>query len=298
MKINTIESLQSEKYNFQFYKNHSYGKNNDLCIDSQGTICLSVILSERFENCLEFLFTSERFLQKGIKDPLIFSPVKWIYNLDFNVAGINNKDDLKLIWRKYKDKYRNPHNLATFMMLESLYFNVNLGMEYSACSNSPYLIFFTNVFNMDIQQDSIIKGLDFILMPMSIPVSTTYRCTSINENRVEFLGSIITNELALEKMYTEKKFREQARTYHYSKDFNLNSKIKIIINPKTSSLTYADFSLDINGENGKLQETMNYKVEQIPKSRQVQVDVNIKNSPDSCIIQDEVPPKKRWTIID
>jgi hypothetical protein len=296
MKMNLSEHQELKKYSFRFYKKNAYGKNDNLYIETEGIIGLSMSQSERFEDSLEYRFTSEKFLQKDVKDPLVFSPVRWIYNTNLNVAGIHDKDNLKLIWRKYKDKHRKPHNLVTFMMLESLYFNVNLGMEYSAFSNSPYLVFFTNIFNMDVKKDTVIKGLDFILMPASIPVSTTFKCVSIDENKIELEGSITTNELALEKMLTEKKFREHARTYHYSKDFNLDSKIKVIIDSKTSSLVSADFNLEIKGEKEKLQETMNYKINQIPMS--VKANVNIDKTPDSCIIQDEVTPKKGWTIID
>ena len=273
------------KYNFRFNKKHIYKKREEVNLETEGITSLLIKATERFEDSLEYLFHSDKFVQKGVKDPLIFNPVKWIYNLKLNATGIDSKEDLRLTWNKYRDKYRRQDNLVSFKLLESLYFTVPLGMEYATFSNSPYLLFFINLLNKDIEKETVIKGLDFLLMPMSIPVNTTFQCIEINKDNMELNGWLSLDEEKLGELLRQKKFSEHARSYHYSKDFNLDSKIKVIIDTKTSSLFSASFDLEIKGEGGKLHEVMKYE---------------IKRNSDSIILEDDDSKiiKGRYRIID
>lgn len=260
MKFNIPNDTESERYEFKFYKEHIFKKKHETLIETEGVLNLSRKQCENIDNSISCIFETEKLLQKGIKDPLIFSPVLWNFNINLNMAGVNSKEELKLIWNRFKNKYRKQDNLVGFMVLENLYFNTIFGLEYSSFSHSPYLLFFINIYKDNFEENDIIKGLDWILMPMSIPVNTTFKCLAITDKSIILDGWVTLDEEKLEEMFRQKKFREQARGYHYSKDFNIDSKIKVIIDSRTSSLLSASFDLEINGEQGQLFEKMKYEI--------------------------------------
>lgn len=261
MTLKSPEDEKPIKYNYTFQKKHIYKKIVELDSNAKAAISMVRKKSEKYDKCIEYIFKTSSFRQEGVKDPLVFDPLKWIFNLELNGAGVNSKDELKLLWNRHKDKYRHKDNMMAFMALENLYFNSLFGMEHMYFSNSPYLVFFINVFNKEIQPDTIIKGLDFLLLPMSIPVNTTYKCTKIDQTHIYLDGWLSLDEKKLEKLITQKQFKEYAKSYHYSKDFRIDSEIKICFDIGSSSLSSATFKLDINGESNKLKENTYYKID-------------------------------------
>ncbi|MDR3339885.1 MAG: hypothetical protein LBT25_07340 [Candidatus Symbiothrix sp.] len=299
MKFTLPQDMESIRYDFQFYKNHIYKKTSTLELETKGEIRLLRKASERFENSLEYIFRSDKFIQKGVSDPLVFNPVKWIFNLQLNTSGIDEKGDLKLIWNRYRDKYRKQENLIAFKLLENLYFNIPLGMEYQAFSNTPYLVFFINLFENEIEKETVVKGLDWILMPMSIPVNTTFRCTNLDERRMELNGWISLDDEKMDVLMSDKQFKETAKSYHFSKNFSMESQIKVIYESKTSYLHFASFDLEVKGEDGKLHEEMRYEINgHLPFISQVNAYPKNQNS---CIIdevKDSNNKKSKWSILD
>ncbi|MEN9917679.1 MAG: hypothetical protein RL662_115 [Bacteroidota bacterium] len=260
MILNLLNDNNKITYDFIFRKKHIYKKTIELSSDTNGTINLQRKESEKFQDCCEYLFKYKNFISKDVEDPLLFDPIIWIFNLKLNAAGINSKEDLKLLWNKYKNKYRSHDNIVKFSTLENLYFKALFGMEYMFFSNSPFLVFFINYYNMEILEGATIKGLDFLLMPMSIPVNTWYKCRKIDEKHISLDGWLTLDDDKLERLITQKQFLDKAKSYHFSKDFRLESKINVCIDIKTSALHTASFKLDINGEEGKLKEEMYYEI--------------------------------------
>lgn len=261
MIIQLPNDEQPIKYRFKFYKNHIYRKRTEMFTQSNGSFSLTRKESEKFKNSLNYLFNLEEYIQKGVKDPLVYDIVNWIFNLELKGIGISSKERIKSLWKRYRDKYRNKQNIAGFLAIESLYFKTPLGMEFTFLSNSPYLVFFIDIFEKEVIEGSVIKGIDLVFLPMAIPVSTWYKCIAVNEKYIELEGWISLNDDMLESLIKEKQFIKQTRPYHITKDFTIESNIKIRIKAKTGALHTASFKLQIDGEKGELKEEMSYELQ-------------------------------------
>lgn len=260
MNLEIVDDSKPTTYDFSFRKQHTHKKRTEILSNTSGSFSLLRQKSDKFENCYEYIFNYQNFYSKENKDPLLFDPIKWLFNIKLNGAGISSKEDLKIQWDKYKNKYRSKENIIHFKALESLYFKSLFGLEYMFFSNSPFLIFFINYYDIDIDKDKIIRGPDFLFMPMSIPVNTWYKCTKIDDEKLYFSGWVTLDEDKLEALISQKQFKDHAKSYHFSKDFSIESNIEVCINIKNTTLNNATFEMHINGEKGSLKEDMYYEI--------------------------------------
>lgn len=257
MILNSLPNTVT-KYHYSFNKKSYYKKKTLIQIDSNGIIS-HLRENDESESIEKYTFRCLEYKYKNIKSPLILNPVKWIYNTNLNVAAIKNKENHKLVWNKYRDKHRTPQNQASFMVIERLYFHTPLGLEYDAFSNGIYLLFFIPL-NAKIKKDTFIKGLDWLNIPINLPFNTTFRCSDINNKFINLKGWISLDEKILDELIRNDNFKNKAMKYHFSKDFQVESEIDLIIEVETKSLYKADFNLEIKGDNNNLHETMNYSI--------------------------------------
>ncbi len=260
MILDTSKPTERIAYLFDFYKYHKYKGKTILNIESNGSFNTQRLIREEGSNLPEYVFRSESYHQERMKDPLIFSPLKWIYNKAEHAASIKSKDHLKRVWCRYRDKYRRPENAAGLLVFERLLFNVPMGMEYDFFSNGAYLPFFIDIYDIDIEEETVLKTQDWVLMPMSIPVNTYFKCTKLTDESIYLDGWLTLDEDKLDELLTKEIFRQKAKSYHFSKDFRIESSIKVVIDIRNACLHSALFSLEISGENDSLHERMQYEV--------------------------------------
>ena len=260
MEFQYFTDQEPSKYQFAFHKKSTYKKKTLLNVDSHGSISFLRQEEKEQKETLQYIFRILKYTQKNVQFPLLFTPVKWAYNTKLNITGIKNKEHHRLVWNKHRDKYRRPENMTIISAIERLYFHSPLGLEYDAFSNSIYLLFFLPLFNKDIQIETIIKGLDWHLTPLNIPVNTTYKCVDINDQHITFKGWISLDEKMLDELLRKDIFKNKAKKYHFSKDFQIDSDITLIIDCKTGLLYKADFNLDIRGEKEEVFESTNYNI--------------------------------------
>jgi len=250
----------AEHYVFNFYKRQEYEKKIIQQIESKGQFNLKLYPKEETQEYYDLVFRNEIYSQAGVKDPFVFNPVKWRLDKKSNIAYVKSKDNMKIAWQRYKDKYRRPENIASLLVIERLYFNAPLGFEYSSYSTGPYLPFFINIFDIELDSEIVIKGQDWLLIPVNIPVNTHFKCAAITPDNIILDGWISLDEEKLDTLLAKESFRDKAKSYHFSKDFRLISEIKVCIDIHTSYLHSAIFKLNIDGEDGKLKEDMHYEI--------------------------------------
>ena len=266
MLIDIKEQNIPVTYQFSFEKVVFRKKKDLLSVHNKGKISVGTKFTDKVENGIEYTFKTEEYNSKEIKEPLMLDPVKWVFAPIKNEVFIRNKDNLRLIWNKYRDKYRRRENSALFLALERLYFNTYQGLENSALSECPHLPFFINYFETNLDKDMLIIGCNWLLLPLNIPLNTTFKVININNQYIVFDGWVSLDEETLDLLLTKERFREKAESYHFSKDFTIDSSIKVLIDKNTSYLHSAIFNLEINGEDGALHETMKYEISGEPKS--------------------------------
>jgi len=205
----------------------------------------------------EYVFTYSQFVQKGLKEPLIFSPIKWIFEVEKKHAYIKTKTNVQAIWKRYRDRHNRPEYQAYFLMLERLFFHTPGGLENYSLSHTFYLPFLFHL-TAGIKENDIINGVDWLFMPMNIPVNTYYKCLK-NSNEEIILDSWITlDKERLDELLTKEKFRNKAKDYHFSQDFTISSDIKIIF--KNFTLHSVNFRVEIKNNNG-LYEMFQFTIE-------------------------------------
>ncbi len=250
-------------YKFNLLKKSTYRNKKISNIESSGVLKFQVHLKNENK---EYIFHCNDYIQSGVKNPLIFNPVKWFFEKENKIFLIKSKDEIKLQWKRYKDKYRTTKNITDFLVLERLLFHTPLGFEYSTFSNGPYLPFFLDFTNVQIEKETLIKGMDFIMSPLNIPVNTTFICSDIDRNIMFLDGWISMDEDKMDLLIANKNFQTRAKSYHFSRDFQIQSKIRIAMDIETGYIHSAYFNLSIKGEDGKLEENMEYKLHNIDKS--------------------------------
>ncbi len=176
------------KYNFNFHKYTSYNKKILINVLTEGEFNVTLYHDSDPLN-QEYIFKYDKFIQKGLKEPLIFSPFKWIFYKNKNEATIKSKNGLEAIWKRYRDKYNKRELQASLLMHERLFFHTPRGLENYSFSYNIYLPFFINTPH-DLKVDDIIEGIDWLLIPIDIPVNTHYKCKDINQSLITLEGWI------------------------------------------------------------------------------------------------------------
>jgi len=264
MEINPKESTESLNYSFTFDKDFKRNAKLVQGVHSNGKISIKLRNYDKIENAIECVFTVDEYNLKGTKEPLIFNPTKWIIDIKNNISFVRSKEHLRLIFNKFKNKNRRPENMANLLVVERLFFHTPLGFENAGFSNGPYLTFFLNYYNKNLEQDDlIIFGPNWYSIPINLPFKTIFRCKSITKEFVIFEGWISLDEETLDKSLTDPNYRRRALDYHFSKDFIIESKINVCIDISTTFLHSADFKFKLKGEQGKLEEEMSYEIKRI-----------------------------------
>lgn len=245
------------EYSFSFRKRSSYKGKTLLNVDSSGKFALTKTELDNGE--YNFTFKNLEYNLGNNKDPLIFTPIVWRYNRKLGVAGIVDKKNFKPYWNRYRDKYRNVGNRVIFMIIEKLYFNTPLGMEYDAFSNGIHLPFFINSDGVYIVGQHY-KGLDYLSMPLDIPLETTFLCTENNEKEIHLEGWITLHEANLDALLRDQGFKSKAKYYHLSRDFSIVSKIEVVLDTAANIIKHIAFTLSVKGEDD-LTEEINYTVD-------------------------------------
>lgn len=251
------EKLKPVDYSFTFKKDCAYKKKNLLKVSSSGKFSL-------LKECIDdinsiFTFRNLDYKRVGIKEPLLINPVKWHYNKELNIAEIKSKDKFKPIWNRYKDKYSNAGNQSLFLTLERFYFHTPLGMENDTLSNGSYLPFFLNL-QQDLDSDIIINGLDIITLPLNLPLKTSFKCRFQNDKYIKLEGWISLHEDNLDVLLRNQSFVNNAKDYHISQNFKIESKIDVLIDKSCHDIQYINYTSLIQGEN-HLIDKVEYRVE-------------------------------------
>lgn len=246
-----LENQDSTKYSFSFEKESSYKNKTLLNVISNGEFSLTI--KEIDDLNKNYKFINLDYQQQGIKNPLVFSPIEWQYNRKLNIAAIKSKENFKLIFTRYKDKYRTTANKSLFLTVERLYFNTPLGLESDMLSNGVSLLFYINT-ESDFEKGKIYQGLDFISLPLNLPMKTTFECKSIDDKYVELEGWIDLNEENLDVLLKNQSFINHAKEYHISQDFQISSFINIKLEKSTQTVLEGKYNSKITGGNKLLEE--------------------------------------------
>ena len=239
------ELLDPVEYRFSFHKKSSYKGKSLFNIESSGTFTLEKVGANADEQ--NFTFTNLSYKSSNTNDPLLFSPVEWKYVRDIGIAAITNKKNFKPKWNRFRDKYRNPSNRVLLMVIEKLYFNTPLGMEHDTFSNGVYLPFFIDS-DGTYQVGMHYKGLDYLAMPLDLPLETIFECREHNEKETHLEGWVTLKEADLDRLLTDQGFRGKAKDYHISRDFSIDSKITVIIDNAANVIKHITFKSSIKGE--------------------------------------------------
>ncbi|REC62275.1 hypothetical protein DRF65_11215 [Chryseobacterium pennae] len=245
------ELLRPVEYRFSFQKRSSYKGKSLFNIDSSGVF----ILEKDEVNTEEpsFKFTNIKYQSSNTNDPLLFSPVVWKYGRRLGVAAITNKNIFKPKWNRFRDKHRNPSNRVLLLLVEKLYFNTPLGMEYDTFSNGVYLPFFIDS-DGRCRVGEQYKGLDYLAMPLDLPLETVFECKASDEKEIHLEGWVTLNEKNLDALLMDQGFRAKAKDYHVSRDFSIDSKITVIKDTVADVVKRISFNLNIKGEQDLFEE--------------------------------------------
>lgn len=120
-------------------------------------------------------------------------------------------------------------------------------------SNGVSLLFYINVAN-DFEKGKIYKGLDFISLPLNLPMKTSFECKSIDDKYIELEGWINLNEENLDILLKNQSFINHAKEYHTSQDFQITSSIKVKLEKSTQKVLEGKYTSKIKGGNKLLEE--------------------------------------------
>lgn len=244
-------------YTFNFSKQSSYKDKSLASFNSKGKLNFQRQETD-IENVFEYIFKSIEYQQDNNNSPLLFSPVKCLYDQNKNDFEIKNKDNFKLVWERYRDKHRNKNNQVLILSLERLYFHTDKGIEFDVLSNAPYLPFFIPQ-PAKLEKESILPSINWLFIPLNLPLKTTYKCQEINDDIIYLKGWVSLDEESLDSLMTKDNFKLRAKDYHFSRDFQINSDLKIKLNTKTQLLYKAEYEIRITGENN-LKEITRYSL--------------------------------------
>jgi hypothetical protein len=250
MIIKIRENLQ-ELYRSEYTKNSQY-KNNKLSnLKSVNIFTLSIKKEEK----LEYIFTNKDSIDERV-NMLIFSPVQFELDEEKNLFQITNKKLLKVQWNKYKEKNRSGKNNAFLFLYERLYFKIDLGMEYDLMSNSAHLPFFVDIYDKDLEVGSVIDGMSWVHTPLGLPLKIEYVVDQINIQELTIKGVVSLDEESLIKLIADKQFQQQAKSYHYTRDFTISSDLKSIYDMTTGYLKFSSLKLKIYSEPEEINESV------------------------------------------
>jgi hypothetical protein len=187
---------------------------------------------------------------------LIFSPVQFELDEEKNLFQITNKKLLKVQWNKYKEKNRSGKNNAFLFLYERLYFKIDLGMEYDLMSNSAHLPFFVDIYDKDLEVGSVIDGMSWVHTPLGLPLKIEYVVDQINIQELTLKGVVSLDEESLIKLIADKQFQQQAKSYHYTRDFTISSDLKSIYDMTTGYLKFSSLKLKIYSEHEEINESV------------------------------------------
>lgn len=270
------------EYLFSIEKISKYKK-----IKMPDIICKGAFNVSRIEldesNETEYIFRFNSFEQKGLKEPLILTPFKWIIDKETKNIQIKNKTNLMAIWKRYRDRHNKPELQASFLILERLLFHTSLGFEYYSFSYSVYQPFFIPCLK-DIKNDDIIESQDWLFMPMDIPLDTYYKVAKNTDQLIYLSGWVTLDKEKLDKLLLKEQFRRKAKEYHFSQDFTIDSKIDILIDKKSNRMLNAKFELEIKGKDD-LSEKYSYWVKDAKLAKLERLGIDpYKNEPNKTYI--------------
>jgi hypothetical protein len=269
--IITLKEGLSVPYRFKFFKRCIYKEKKLAEVKSNGEFLLSMNNTDG----LELQFKNKSYLTSTTKDPLIFSPVKLNYNTESNVFFIKNKEHLKMQWDKHKEKYRNSKNLSVILVIERLYFHVLLGLEYDLLSSGSYIPFFSDLYNQEINEDTVLRGMNWVSNPLSIPVKVSYELSKYRDNIIFLTGLVSLDEENLTKLIADKNFQKQAKSYHYTRNFTITSDIKVAYDLETGYLLSSEFLIKVKGEEEGIDEEVSFEVSQLENEKMRKSSANI-----------------------
>lgn len=279
MKIDFKVSDIPVRYSFNVEKETKKGNNKLISVSSNGILNISYQPYEKLADALELIFKVETYNLKGIKEPLIFNPTKWIFDIKKNTSFVRGKENLRLLWNRYKDRNRKRENVALMLVTERFIFDTPQGFETSGFSNGPYLPFFQNYTDKEIEKDTIFEGSAWLNIPLNIPLKNTFRCTNIDSSYIYFEGWLSLDEKVLDFLLGKKSFREQAEEYHFSKDFSFESQFNIKVEIETGYVESANFNFDFKTTDKFFKETFEYKINRIEKPKTSEGSVYVTGKP-------------------
>lgn len=256
----SIKNIKPVKYSFIYNKKSLYKKKILFETNDKGK--LNFKLDNESEN-LELIFRNESFISSISKDPLIFTPVKYIYDKELNIYIVKNKKNIKLQWSKFKEKYRNKMNSAILQVLERLYFHVPLGLEYEFLSNGCYMPYFLNIYDKLINEDAIFNGMSWVHSPLGLPLKIDYQLLIQEKNTISFKGTVSLDDEKFNLLLVDKSFQKKAKSYHYTKDFTIESDIYIKYSIETGYIISSSFLLKIFSEREEINEIIEFKILEI-----------------------------------
>jgi hypothetical protein len=244
---------QSQEYYQSDYEKTSFYKKKQLAeIKSRFSFVLSL---KQEKESLQMNFTSTD-LAENMSKMLIFSPIYFEENIKTNTFEIKNKNVLKVQWNKFKEKNRSSKNNTFLFLYERLYFKIPLGLEYDLLSNGSHLPFLVNIYNKQINIGTVIPGMLWVHTPLSLPLKIDYVVKDLNDTEMTLGGVISLDENNLTRLLADKNFQQQARPYHYTKDFSIISDFTSVYDVKTGYLKSSKFSLTIFSENEEINESI------------------------------------------
>lgn len=204
------------------------------------------------------------FINKDIQDArentLIFSPVQFRLDKGKNLFQIVNKKQLKVQWNKYKEKNRSGKNNTFLFLYERLYFKIDLGMEYDLMSNSSHISFFVDIYDRDLKVGDVMDGMSWVHTPLGLPLKIEYVVKQINGVELVLDGTVSLDAEKLSQLITDKQFQQQAKPYHFTKDFMIESDVRSVFDVNTGNLRHGNFSLKIYSKPEEIDEEINSKI--------------------------------------
>lgn len=250
-----IRNNSEQLYRSEFNKNSIY-KNNKLS-NLKSLNSFSFVLQQ--DEKLHLDFVSKDSIDERA-NMLIFTPVHFELDANKNIFQITNKKLLKVQWNKYKEKNRSGKNNTFLFLYEKLYFKVDLGMEYDLMSNSAHLPFFVNIYDQDLEVGSVIEGMSWLHTPLNLPLKIEYIVEKFNEIELTLNGVVSLDDENLVKLIADKQFQQQAKPYHFTKDFVISSDIKSVFDVRTGYLAFSSCTFKIYSEKEEINESVDSKV--------------------------------------
>lgn len=251
-----IKENTQQLYRSEFTKSSIY-KNNKLSnLKSFNSFSLTTI---KQDERLQLTFVSKDTIDERA-NMLIFTPVQFELNAEKNIFQIANKKLLKVQWNKYKEKNRSGKNNTFLFLYERLYFKVDLGMEYDFMANSAHLPFFVNIYDQNLEVGSVIDGMSWLHTPLNLPLKIEYMVEKFNEIELTLKGVISLDDENLAKLIADKQFQQQAKPYHYTKDFSISSDIKSVFDIRTGYLVFSSCAFKIYSTQEEINESVDSKV--------------------------------------